>query len=137
MEQGTRALLLILYEKTEKNRVEEICLLDAAALLGMTPSAVHRRSRLLAEQGDLLLLRYGFVKLTEKGLAEGEGLARRRRTVIRFLARLRQCPEGEVEAEALQIEGSLGEETLRAMERALFSSHCGEDTARIRWGEKE
>lgn len=137
MEQGTRALLLILYEKTEKGEGEELCLLDAAAVLKMTPSAIHRRCRLLAEQGDLLLLRYGFVRLTKKGKAEGERLARRHRTVVRFLSRLRQCSEADAEAEALELEGVVGEETLAAMEKFILSPVCGEDTARIRWGEKE
>ncbi len=137
MEQGTRALLLSLYEKTEKGEGEELCLLDAAAVLQTTPSAVHRRSRLLAEQGALVLLRYGFVRLTEKGKAEGARLARRRRTVVRFLSRLRQCSEAETEAEAVRIEGILGEKTLEAMERFLLTPVCGEDTARVRWGEKE
>ena len=87
--------------------------------LHVTPSSASRMASFMGGAGYVNFKRYGYITLTEAGLAKGEYLIRRHETVNRFLCRLKGSSDETAETE--KIEHFLSESTVEAMEKHLES----------------
>lgn len=90
---------------------------DVAARLVVSLPSVNRALLRLSEEGLVAYRRYGRVKLTPEGAAQGQFLVERNELLREFLQVIRSSCNVEAEAEA--VEHYLSQPTLAAIERLV------------------
>lgn len=104
--------LEMIYRLSHMGR-EPVRIKDLAENLHVSPSTASRAASLMGGYGYINFKRYGFITLTESGMAKGEYLILRHNVVNSFLCRLKGSKDETMETE--KIEHFLSPETVEKM----------------------
>jgi len=88
---------------------------DIARLRGVTRSSVSIALNVLRDLGLIDHEHYGFVSLTEDGMALSESLAKRHRLILTFLVDFLEIEYDVADREACRLEHTMSHETLNAL----------------------
>ena len=107
--------LMKIHELSDGGR-DPVRIRDLSSSLGVTPSSASRMATAMCADGYVNFRRYGYITLTEKGVARGRDMRERLATVRDFLSRLNGSASDD---EAASVAHCLSPETVAAMSGEL------------------